>query len=396
MHVFPVFFLQAQLSYPASKLDMLAAAQLLLDALVPSPFLKQQALALEGLALATDALGPELPPLLRQAGATEVQIAHVLQHTAQLQRPLLQADGSVQHNSAVDLAAAAASDANAAGGISSIKSFSTGGLLGSGGGAAFARSRSGRSLGGVDPGDLSLSKFAALQLAGRSQQQSSCDESPRAAPAAGAASPGVGSLGGGAADPESLNTSLGGRGSSGGLVAPPYSLGSMPLGRESPTPPAAAATGGSASCGGVLDSARSAGRESPASPASRLIWTVPPASGDKPRSSLNNLQQQQQQQLEQLLPPGSLNALSAHAQLLHAHGGSMSAGGVPPQQHAGVAAAAFRSSSMPGRWVMHMSSFHYKHMQKSAQSGVGGLVCIRCSLLSALKQSACCCETAHG
>ncbi|WIA37680.1 hypothetical protein OEZ86_014574 [Tetradesmus obliquus] len=63
----------AQLSYPASKLDMLAAAQLLLDALVPSPFLKQQALALEGLALATDALGPELPPLLRQAGVPPQQ-----------------------------------------------------------------------------------------------------------------------------------------------------------------------------------------------------------------------------------------------------------------------------------------------------------------------------------
>ncbi|WIA17459.1 hypothetical protein OEZ85_014304 [Tetradesmus obliquus] len=66
----------AQLSYPASKLDMLAAAQLLLDALVPSPFLKHQALALEGLALATDALGPELPPLLRQAAHAQLIHAH--------------------------------------------------------------------------------------------------------------------------------------------------------------------------------------------------------------------------------------------------------------------------------------------------------------------------------
>lgn len=333
-----VLFLQAQLSYPASKLDMLAAAQLLLDALVPSPFLKQQALALEGLALATDALGPELPPLLRQAGATELQISHVLQHTAQLQRPQLQADGTVQHNNAVELAAAAASDPNAAGGTSGIKSFSTGGLLGSGGSAAFARSRSGRSVGGVEPSDLSLCKFAALQLAGRSQQQSSC-ELPRAAPAAGAATPAGGPLGGGsAAGSDSLNSSLGGRGSIGGLAAP-HSLGEM-------------AAGASASCGGALDSARSTGQESPASPASRLIWTVPPAGGDKPRSSLNNVQQQQQQQLEQLLPPGSLNALSAHAQLIHAHRGSMSAGGVPPQQQ-GLPAAVCRSSSVPGRWVMH-------------------------------------------
>jgi hypothetical protein len=346
------FVLQAQLSYPASKLDMLAAAQLLLDALVPSPFLRQQALALEGLALATDALGPELPPLLRQAGATEVQIAYVLQHTAQLQRPQLLSDGTAQHNNAVELAAAATADASAAGGISSIKSFSTGGLLGGGGSAAFARSRSGRSLGGssrggVEPGDLSLCKFAALQLAGRSQQQhNSCDDSPRASPAAGAAMPaGASSSGGSAASPEPLNSSLGGRAPSAGSAA---TYNSTAVGRNSPTPAA-----GPASCGGAFDSsAYSAGRESPASPASRLIWTVPPAAGDKSlNSSVNRLPQQQQQpqqQCEQLLPPGSLSALSAHAQLIHAHAGSVSAGGLPPQQHAG-AAAVFRSSSMPGR-----------------------------------------------
>jgi hypothetical protein len=346
--------LQAQLSYPASKLDMLAAAQLLLDALVPSPFLKQQALALEGLALATDALGPELPPLLRQAGATEVQISHVLQHTAQLQRPQLHADGSMLHNNAVELAAAAASgDANAAGGVSSIKSFSTGGLLGSSGSAAFARSRSGRSLGGssrggTDPSDLSLSKFAALQLAGRSSQQqsSSSDESWRAVPAAGAASLAPGALGScSLAGAGSLNASFGGKGTLSGSYDAGC-LGSISPGREFSSSTAAGGSG-SASCGGALSSARSAGRESPASPASRLIWTVPPAAGDKAPSSLNDTQHQQQ--LEQMLPLASRDALAAHAQLIHAHGGSISAGGIPPQQHAGQAATAFRSSSMPGR-----------------------------------------------
>jgi hypothetical protein len=342
--------LQAQLSYPASKLDMLAAAQLLLDALVPSPFLKQQALALECLALATDALGPELPPLLRQAGATEVQISHVLQHTAQLQRPQLHADGSVLHNNAVELAAAAASgDANA----SSIKSFSTGGLPGSSVSAAFARSRSSRSLGGsskggMDPSDLSLGKFAALQLAGRSSQQqsSSSDESPRPAPAAGAASPAAGSLGScSPAGAWSLNASLGGKGTSSASYDACCTEG-IALGRELHS--SSAATGsGSASCGGALGNARSAGKESPASPASRLIWTVPPAVGDKTPSSLTH--SQQLQQLEQMLPPASRDALLAHAQLIHAHGGSVSAGGIPPQQHAGQAAAAVRSSSMPGR-----------------------------------------------
>jgi hypothetical protein len=329
---------------------MLAAAQLLLDALVPSPFLKQQALALEGLALATDALGPELPPLLRQAGATEVQISHVLQHTAQLQRPQLHADGSVLHNNAVELAAAAASgDANASG----IKSFSTGGIPSSGVSAAFARSRSGRSLGGsskggMDPSDLSLSKFAALQLAGRSSQQqsSSSDESPRAAPAAGAASPAAGSLGG--CNPSGaglLNASLGSKGTSSGSYDAGC-LASIAASRELSSPPTAVGSG-SASCGGALGSARSAGRESPASPASRLIWTVPPAAGNTAPSSLHH--SQHQQQLEQMLPPASRDALAAHAQLIHAHGGSVSAGGIPPQQHAGQAAAAFRSSSMPGR-----------------------------------------------
>lgn len=47
--------LQAELSYPASKLDVEGSARLLLDSLVPSPFIKQQALALEGLALLTGA-----------------------------------------------------------------------------------------------------------------------------------------------------------------------------------------------------------------------------------------------------------------------------------------------------------------------------------------------------
>jgi hypothetical protein len=382
--------LQAQLSYPASKLDMLAASQLLLDALVPSPFLKQQALALEGLALVTDALGPELPPLLRQAGATEVQISHVLQYTAQLQRPQLHADGSVLHNNAVELAAAAAS------GDPTIKSFSTGGLLGSGGSAAFARSRSGRSLGGssmggVNPGDLSLSKFAALQLAGRSSQQqsSSNDESPRAAPAAGAASLAPGSLGGcSLAGAGSLNASLslGGKGTSSGSYDPCCLGGGVALGRELSNPPAAGGAG-AASCGGALGSARSAGRDSPASPASRLIWTVPPAAGDKAASSAN-YNQQQQQQLEQLLPPASRDALAAHAQLIHVHGGSMSAGGIPPQQHAGHAAAAFRSSSMPGRYVLGKHSC----MGKAAVHNCVRLPCTppACAV-ACLPCTSCCC-----
>lgn len=64
-----------------------------------------QALALEGLALATDALGAQLSPLLRQVGASEVDISSILQQANTLQRPSLAADGlGVLHGSSVPAA----------------------------------------------------------------------------------------------------------------------------------------------------------------------------------------------------------------------------------------------------------------------------------------------------
>jgi hypothetical protein len=68
----------------------------------------QQALAMEALALATDSLGAQLPNLLKQAGGTDLKVTQVLMQVQQLQRPVLAADGSIQHNSTVQAAMAAA------------------------------------------------------------------------------------------------------------------------------------------------------------------------------------------------------------------------------------------------------------------------------------------------
>lgn len=98
-----------------SSLDLPAAARLLLGCMQQSTASgssqssnKQHALALEALALVTDSLGAQLPQLLKQAGGSDLAVAQVLTQVQQQQRPLLAADGSIQHNSTVQAAIAAA------------------------------------------------------------------------------------------------------------------------------------------------------------------------------------------------------------------------------------------------------------------------------------------------
>lgn len=153
---------------------MQAAAEVLLTGLASrSP--KQQALALEGLALATDALGPQLPQLLRQAGAAEVGITNILQKTGKLQRPTLLADGTVRHGAEVQAAAAVSRDGTTAdGGVMdfTIKAY------GSNAGA----SRKFEATGGNNTSDLSLSKFAALKLQSDDALASNNSSSPPTSP----------------------------------------------------------------------------------------------------------------------------------------------------------------------------------------------------------------------
>ena len=120
--------LQALLKCPISSLDLQATASLLLaswqqssspttDSSSGPNTSKQQALALEALALATDGLGAQLPNVLKQAGGSDLVVTQVLMQVQQVQRPLLAADGSIRHNAAVQ-AAVAAADAAAASGSS--------------------------------------------------------------------------------------------------------------------------------------------------------------------------------------------------------------------------------------------------------------------------------------
>lgn len=108
--------LQALIKGPISSLDLPAATRLLLACLPQhsssssdsSPrSSKQQALAMEAFALATDSVGAQLPNLLKQAGSSDLNVTQVLTQVQQLQRPVLAADGSLQHNSSVQAAIAA-------------------------------------------------------------------------------------------------------------------------------------------------------------------------------------------------------------------------------------------------------------------------------------------------
>lgn len=105
------------LKCPASSLALPTAARALLKGMqLPSSNGSssiQQALAMEALALATDSLGAQLPTLLKQAGGTDLQVTQVLMQVQQLQRPVLAADGSIQHNSTVQAASAAEASTSA-------------------------------------------------------------------------------------------------------------------------------------------------------------------------------------------------------------------------------------------------------------------------------------------
>lgn len=160
---------QAQLNYPVGKLDMPAALPFLIQSLSVKGS-RQEALALESLALATDALGSDLPPLLRQAGAMELAITDILQRTAKLQRPVLGADGTVLHSA--DWHAAQHASKGSSWGLGSTDTFTIK-AYGSSTGALQSQTGS----------DLSLSKFTALKLQGTDGDgklsAASAPESPR-------------------------------------------------------------------------------------------------------------------------------------------------------------------------------------------------------------------------
>jgi hypothetical protein len=118
-----------------------AAAQLLLSCIQgqpPNAISRQAGTAMECLALLADTLGPQLPALLKQAGATDLAVTQLLTQCRQLQRPSLAADGgAIQHNETVQ-AAIAAAEAAAAGraGASSAGGNATSFRITSAGGAS--------------------------------------------------------------------------------------------------------------------------------------------------------------------------------------------------------------------------------------------------------------------